>query len=138
MPSLSFSQSKLTSIDQDKYYVEVLYKHVVKANQAFIEVEHLRFQTHSLERVIEQKDEAFQKLLAANKLSLERVKEYQITFAAQNVKNKKCEELVGKFETANRKLKIKNDFIQIGTPVLVVSVGVLGGIAGFYLKKYIL
>lgn len=118
--------------------MNALYKHIIKANQAYIEVRHRRTQIDSLQSVLYRKNIVIQNLLDANKLATDRNQDYLEVFKAQQVKIRGCEELEKKYEFANKRLKIRGTFMQVGTPIIVVSVGVLCGVGGYYLKKYVL
>jgi formate-dependent phosphoribosylglycinamide formyltransferase (GAR transformylase) len=135
LSSLSFSQNSQKNTDPDSYYIQALYKHIVKANQAYIEVKYSRIQIDSCNSIITRKDAVINSLLVANKLATDRNKDYNETFVAQQVKVRACEDLQSKYEFANKRLKIRQDFMQIGTPVIVVSVGIIAGVGGYYLAK---
>jgi ABC-type amino acid transport substrate-binding protein len=135
--SLSYSQSNQKSIDPDSYYADVLYKHVVKANQAYTEIKYTRVQIGKLESIIQKKDTAFNKLLQASRLTNQLNKEYEEVFVAQGVKLRACEDLQEKYDSAYKKLRRRGTFMQIGTPVIVISVGILCGVGGYYIAKAI-
>ena len=137
LSSLSYSQSNQKSIDPNSYYIEALYKHIVKANQAYIEVKHRRTQMDSLQSILVRKDAVITSLLLANRLATDRNKDYQETFQAMQVKVRAAEDLEKKYEFANKRLMRRQNFMQIGTPVIVISVGVLCGVGGYYLAKVI-
>ncbi len=136
LTSLSFSQGsqKSTNLDPD-YRVSVAYRYIIKANQAYIEVKHSRVQIDTLESIISRKDETIQKLIGAHALSHNLNMDYQTTFKAQQKTIRKCEEYAGTIEFKNKQLKAKNGFIQIGTPVLLVGVGTLCMVGGYYIRK---
>ena len=135
--NLGFSQNNQKNIDPDKYYVEALYKHIVKANQAYIEVKHRRVQMDSLQSILVRKDLVIKDLLAANNLSNDRNRDYQESFKAMQIKVRGCEDLQKKYDFANTKLMRRQNFMQIGTPVLVIGVGVLAGVGGYYLNQIV-
>lgn len=136
--SLSFSQSSQPSINpQDSFYVNVLYKNVVKANQAYIEVKHRRIQIDTLESIINRKDTAFKRVFDASMKTHNLNTEYLEIFKADQVKIRECEELQKKYDFAYGKLQFRQGFMQIGTPIIVIGVGALCLVGGMYLQKFL-
>lgn len=134
--NLSFSQGTATSINpNDSFYVSVLYKNVVKANQAFTEVKHKRVQIDTLESIISRKNITIKKMSDAHALSHSLNTDYLTIFKAQQKTIRECEELQSKYDFEVKQLKTKNAFIQIGTPVICIAVGSGCLVAGYYIGK---
>lgn len=134
--SLSYSQGTATSTSHhDSFYVSVLYKHVVKANQAYTEVKYKRAQIDTLESIIVGKDRAFNRMKMAYEMSHELNQGYLTIFKAQQVKIRECEGYASTIESKNKKLAFRQGFMQIGTPLIAVAVGAAGFIVGYYVAK---
>lgn len=89
----------------------------------------------SLQSILVRKDAVINSLLLANRLATDRNKDYQDVFKAQQVKIRGCEDLTKKYDYAYKKLRMREGFMKIGTPVIVVSVAVLAGVGGYYIAK---
>lgn len=133
-----FSQENQTNIvPTDSIYVSVKLSHIIKSNQAYIEVKSLRKQLEFSETAISQKDKAFQRLLDANNLSHNLNKEYEVILKADRIKQAKCEEYAGKIEFQNKQLVFQSGFLKIGTPIIAIAVGAGGFALGYYINQLI-